>query len=79
MISMNLKLLPVSENPSVLNSNEASEKSFNHLKNLIGGLKCKKHPSVRTIITVVAVENKDPKVEIANVCCQDFLKTISHR
>lgn len=79
MISLNLKLLPVSDSPAVLGSNEASEKSFQHLKGLLGSMKCKKHPSFKNVINIVAVEGKDPKLEVLNVCCTDFLRTLGQR
>lgn len=78
MISFNLKLLPVSENPAIAGSNEASEKSYNHLKYLVGGLKCRKHPSFKNVINVVAVEGKDPKIEVVSVCCPEFLQNLGH-
>ncbi len=78
MISLNLKLLPASSNPAVLGSNQMSEKSFNHLKGLIGGLRCKKHPSFKNVFNIVAVEGKDPKIEVVSVCCRDFLNSLGH-
>ena len=79
MVSLNLKLLPVSDNPAVLGSNQVSEKSYEHLHSILGWQKCKKHPSFKNVINIVAVEGKDPKVEVVSICCQDFLKTLSHR
>lgn len=58
MVSLNLKLLPDSENPVVAGSNEVSEKSFQHLTSILGWQKCKKHPSFKNVINVVAVEGK---------------------
>jgi hypothetical protein len=79
MISLNLKLLPVSENPAVLNSNAVSEKSYQHLLGILGWQKCKKHPSFKNVINIVAREGKDPEIEVVKVCCSDFLRTLSAR
>jgi hypothetical protein len=79
MISLNLKLLPASDNPVVLGSNQNSEKSYEHLKGLLGWQKCKKHPSFKNVINIIAVEGKDPKIEVVRVCCTDFLRTLGHR
>jgi hypothetical protein len=78
MIRFNLKLLPenISNSFEIASSNQISEKSYNHLKTLIGGLRCKKHPSFKNVINVVAVEGKDPKIEIVNICCQDFYNSL---
>ncbi len=74
MIRFNLQLLPDAApgNSQVATSNEASEKSCNHLKALIGDMKCRKHPSFKNVINVVSVAGKDPRIEIVSICCQDF-------
>lgn len=78
MIRFNLQLLPenMPGNQKVTTSNQISEKSYNHLKTKIGGLRCKKHPSFKNVINVVAVEGKDPKIEVVNICCQDFYNSL---
>lgn len=74
MIRFNLQLLPDTApgNLKVTNSNAASEKSCEHLKALLGNMKCRKHPSFKNVINVVAQEGKDPRIEIVSICCQDF-------
>ena len=79
MISLNLKLLPASDNPVVSNSNQNSEQSYKHLHSLLGWQKCRKHPSFKNVINIIAVEGKDPKIEVVRVCCTDFLKTLGQR
>lgn len=78
MIRFNLQLLPdnMPGNLQVSASNEVSEKSYNHLKTKIGDLKCRKHPSFKNVINVVAVEGKDPKIEVVNICCQEFYNSL---
>lgn len=79
MVNLNLKLLPASDSPAVIGSNQVSEKSYQHLTNILGWQKCKKHPSFKNVIDIVAVEGKDPRVEVVRICCADFLKTLSYR
>ncbi|MES2680340.1 MAG: hypothetical protein V4635_10665 [Bacteroidota bacterium] len=73
MIRFNLQLLP--ENPSdktVSQSNAAAEQGCTHIVNLIGDMKCKKHPSFKNVINIISVKGKDPKAEIVRICCQQF-------
>jgi len=77
MIRFNLRLLP--ENPSdkeVSKSNAAAELSCTHVTSLIGTLKCKKHPSFKNVISIIAKKGEDPKAEIIRVCCSDFYSRI---
>jgi hypothetical protein len=59
-----------------VSTNENTEKSYNHLRSLIGNQRCKKHPSFKNVINVVAVEGKDPRIEVVNICCQDFYNSL---
>lgn len=79
MIRFNLQLLPETPdgNPEIIKANTLSETSYRHLMTRVSGLKCKKHPSFRNVINVVAVAGKDPKIEVVTVCCPDFFKAIS--
>lgn len=77
MIRLNLQLLPDTlPGNQVAASNKLSEKSCNHLRGLIGNMKCRKHPSFKNVIKIVAVEGKDPKVEVVSICCQEFLQRL---
>ena len=78
MIRFNLQLLPESPvgSPEIISSNTISEASYKHLMSRVSGLKCRKHPSFRNVINVVAVEGKDPKIEVVKVCCPDFFKAL---
>jgi len=73
MIRFNLKLLP--ENPAdkeVTKSNAAAEKGYEHISYLIGSMKCRKHPSFKNVVNIIAVKGADPKAEVMRVCCQKF-------
>lgn len=80
MIRFNLQLLPdnMPGNLQISASNEISQKSFEHLKTKIGDLRCKKHPSFKNVINVIAVEGKKPKIQVVNMCCQDFYNSLGH-
>ena len=77
MIRFNLQLLPEnSADNEVLRANSEAEHSCKHVVNLIGTLKCRKHPSFKNVINIIAEKGKDPKAEIVRVCCQEFYNRI---
>jgi len=78
MVRLELKLLTGAESDAkIAAANALADKSFNHLKKLIGTRKCHKHPSYVNKIKIIATKDGNPKVEIVDYCCPDFNKAIS--
>ena len=78
MIRFELKLLPneSGDAQAVSHANALAESSHKHLKNLLTGKKCKKHPSYVNRIATVASLGENPKVEVIDACCKDFYKLL---
>lgn len=80
MIRYDLKLLPVedakneAEAKLINEANELAKRSCNHLKKLLTGKRCRKHPSSANKIRVTAIKGGDPKGELMLHCCPEFLK-----
>lgn len=80
MIRFDLNLLPLEDGISeaeakiIQSSNDQAKRSCNHLKKLLNGKRCRKHPSSPNKIRVSAVKGGDPKGELMLYCCPEFLK-----
>jgi len=78
MIRVEVQLLPEEgkDSQAIATANAVAKHGADHLRNLIGTRRCRKHPSNNNKIRVLAVKGGDPKMEIVSMCCTDFYKRL---